>query len=61
MRGFPTMVNDFVATHLRSQVNRLQGVLEHLENGQPDGGYMTSSLKDIEASIRQIRKVCETN
>jgi hypothetical protein len=61
MRNFPKMVSDFAATHLRSQIYRLQGVLEHLETEKPDGGYMTSSLKDIEASIRQIRKVCETN
>jgi hypothetical protein len=61
MRNFPTMLDDFIATHLRSQVHRLQGVLEHLENEKPDGGYMVSSLKDIEASLRQIRKVCETN
>ena len=61
MRPFPTMISDFATTHLRSQITRLNMILEHLEGDKAHGGYMTSSLKDIEANIRRLRKVCETN
>ncbi len=55
------MLNEFIATHLRSQIVRLQSVLEHADVEKPDGGYLTSSIKDIEADLRRIRKICEAN
>ncbi|MEI8344547.1 MAG: hypothetical protein WCG06_00575 [Candidatus Omnitrophota bacterium] len=59
-RDFTTMTRDFIATHMRSQMDRMKNVLEHLEGEKPDGSYMAMSLRDLETNLRRIRKVCET-
>ena len=62
MNAMSSMRRDFVATHLRSQVDRLNTVLGDIENqGATDCEYTRESLKEIEINIRQIRKSCENN
>ncbi|HOY10324.1 MAG TPA: hypothetical protein PLB05_09665 [Candidatus Omnitrophota bacterium] len=51
---------DFVMTHLRSQLEHLSAVLKVIEDqGEFDVDYMYEALKEIETNIRQIRKLCE--
>jgi hypothetical protein len=61
IRKVPATLKDFIATHLRAQIHKLQGVLEHVEGETSDGGFVASSLKDVETGLKQIRKVCESN
>ncbi|TRZ48725.1 hypothetical protein D4Q80_03510 [bacterium] len=59
MKAMSNMRQDFVATHLRSQVSRLNAVLGVIEDqGEIDCDYTHESLKEIEINIRQIRKLC---
>jgi hypothetical protein len=54
-----TIRRDFVASHLRSQINRLRGILNNIENEDGiDCDYATESLKSIEEKLRQIRRIC---
>ena len=53
---------DFVASHLRSQLNRLSSVLDGIEReSHIDCDYTYESLKCIETNLRQIRKLCVNN
>lgn len=52
---------DFVASHLRSQINRLRGILSTIEAEDADNMYAFESLKEIEVNLRQIRKLCVEN
>jgi hypothetical protein len=52
---------DFVASHLRSQINRLRGILTTIEAEDADNMYAFESLKEIETNLRQIRKLCVEN
>lgn len=53
---------DFVASHLRSQISRLRTILNNIEDEDSvDGDYAYESLREIEGTIRQIRKVCVEN
>lgn len=62
MPGMSTIRRDFVASHLRSQITRLQAVLDNIENEERvDCGYTDESLKEIEEGLRKIRKLCTDN
>jgi exonuclease VII large subunit len=53
---------DFLASNIRSQINRLRDVLINLETENSlDRGYANGALKDIEVNLRQIRKLCQEN
>ena len=52
----------FVASHLRSQLTRLQRVLDVIEEkNKVECDFAHESLKEIEANLRNIRKLCESN
>jgi hypothetical protein len=52
----------FVASHLRSQLTRLQYVLDVIEEkNKIECDFAHGSLKEIEADLRNIRKFCESN
>ncbi len=62
MNCMSSICQDFVASNLRSQVNRLNAVLNNIEDhGSIDCDYTHESLKDIEIKLRQIRKLCVNN
>jgi len=53
---------DFVASHLRSQLNRLQNVLDNIEEeNKVECDFAAQSLKEVETSLRKIRKICVNN
>jgi len=52
----------FVASHLRSQICRLQHVLDVIEEeNKVECGFAHKSLKEVEINLRNIRKLCENN
>ena len=52
----------FVASHLRSQLTRLQHVLDTIEEeNKVECDFAHESLKEIETNLRNIRKLCESN
>ena len=55
--GISTIRKDFIASHLRSQIERLRNLLGNIEEDY-ETNYTINSLKEIENSLRQIRKVC---
>lgn len=61
MQTMTGMRKDFVASHLRSQYNRLRSVIQNIENDDMLDGYAQESLKQIEFNLRHIRKLCEHN
>jgi len=53
---------EFVVSHLRSQLNRLNHVLGNIEEANKvDCDYAHSTLREIENNLRQIRKLCVNN
>lgn len=53
---------DFLASHLRSQINRLRNILTNIESDDAvECEYTHESLREIEATLRQIRKLCAGN
>ena len=53
---------DFVASHLRSQLHRLQNVLDNIEEeNRVECDFATESLKEVETNLRKIRKICVNN
>jgi len=53
---------DFLASHLRSQLGRLSNILNNIEEERLiDGECASDSLKEVELSLRQIRKLCMDN
>jgi len=53
---------DFLASHLRSQLDRLTGILNNIEEEVlVDAEYTSDSLKQVELNLRQIRKLCLSN
>jgi hypothetical protein len=52
---------DFIASNLRSQLNRLSNILGNMEQDLMDCDYTYDSLKEIESNLRQIRKLCVDN
>ncbi len=62
MESMSTIRRDFVASNLRSQLNRLQNILNNIEVGSNvDCQYADTSLKEVESGLRQIRKICLNN
>lgn len=62
MESMSTMRRDFVASNLRSQLNRLQNILNDIEvGGNVDCQNADISLKEIEIGLRQVRKLCLSN
>ena len=62
MLSMSTIRKDFVASHLRAQLFRLRNVLNNVEGEEEiDCGYAYENLKQIEESLRQIRKLCMSN
>lgn len=50
---------DFVASHLRSQLGMLRRIIGNMEAKDAiDRFYANESLREIEANLRQIRKLC---
>ena len=59
MQAMSAIRKDFIASHLRSQINSLQNILDDIEEqNKVDCGYARESLKDIEIKLRQLRKLC---
>ena len=55
----PAIRKDFVASHLRSQVNNLKNILDNIEEeNKVDCDYTSESLREIETKLRQLRKLC---
>ncbi len=62
MQTMSAIRKDFIASHLRSQLDRLRSVLNSIEEESLiHCGYAHESIKEIEANLRQIRKLCEDN
>jgi hypothetical protein len=62
MNAMSSIRRDFLATHLRSQVSRLNNILDNIEEeNKVDCDYTYESLKEIETNLRQIRKLCGNN
>lgn len=53
---------DFVASYLRTQLSRINNILDNIEEEKDvDCDYAYKSLKEIEVNLRQIRKLCASN
>jgi hypothetical protein len=62
MNSMSTIRRDFIASHLRSQLNMLNRILSNIEEEDKVAcDYAHESLKEIEANLRQIRKLCMNN
>ena len=62
MQVMSSIRREFVASHLRSQLDRLHYVLGNIEeSNKVDCDYAYSTLKEIENNLRQIRKLCINN
>jgi hypothetical protein len=62
MNSMSSIRRDFVASNLRSQLSRLHEILSVIEQEDAScSDYAYESLKEIENSLRQIRKLCCTD
>ncbi|MFH0856048.1 MAG: hypothetical protein V1869_06065 [Candidatus Omnitrophota bacterium] len=62
MQAISSIRRDFLASHLRFQIQQLRNVLESIEEDEDAGfGYADESLKQIETALRNIRKSCLGN
>jgi len=61
MQILSSMRRDFIAGHIRSQIDKLHTTLSSMEEDIVDYDYATNSLKEIEANLRQIRKLFTDN
>jgi len=62
MQTMSSIRKDFVATHIRVQLERLRNILESVEECDAvDSTYAEESLRRIESDIRSIRKICLNN
>ena len=62
MNNMSGMRQDFLASNLRSEVNRLCSILDNIqETDRVDGEHMCVRLKEIETNLRQIRRICTNN
>lgn len=53
---------DFIASHLRSQINTLRSVLSTIEEeNEHTCDYAEENLRQVESSLRRIRKLCIAN
>ena len=59
LQAMSNIRRDFVASHLRSQINRLRGILNNIEEEEEiNCDYARESLRDAESALRHIRKLC---
>lgn len=59
MQTMLNMRKDFIASHLRSQVDKLLAVLHNLEDSnEVEVDYTNETLRKVETDLRQIRKLC---
>ncbi len=57
MNAISSIKKDFIASHIRSQVNTLKAVLESMENSNfLEDDYANESLKRVETNLHQLRK-----
>jgi len=57
MQAMSSIRRDFLVSRLRSQLNRLRNVLKVIEDEeQVDSIYADESLRQIEVTLRNIRK-----
>ncbi|MFA5114752.1 MAG: hypothetical protein WC469_01640 [Candidatus Omnitrophota bacterium] len=62
VRDMSSMRKEFITSHLRLQLNRLRGVLSNMEEERAcNCNYAHESLKEIENSLRKIRKLYANN
>lgn len=62
MHVMSTMRKDFVASNLRSQLYRLQNVLDNIEEEKKvECGFAERPLREVETSLRNIRKMCTSS
>ena len=58
MRTGSNICKDLFATYLRSQISDLENMLFHIEGADKiEDAYIDESLKKVEGSIRQLRKL----
>ncbi len=58
-QAMSTMRSDFVVNNLRKQISRLCSIVDNIERASGvDYGCTEEALKTIEASLRQIRRLC---
>jgi hypothetical protein len=57
METMSNMRKDFIASYLRSQVNKLTGLLSNMEEQiSYNNDHLEETLKEIEINLRRIRK-----
>lgn len=62
MNTMSSIRRDFVASYLRTQLSRINNILDNIEEEKDvDCDYAYKSLKEIEVNLRQIRKLCASN
>lgn len=61
MNTMSSIRRDFVASYLRTQLSRINNILDNIEEEDVDCDYAYKSLKEIEVNLRQIRKLCASN
>ena len=61
MQTMSPIRKDFLATNLRNQLSRLRSILNNNIEGEEyiDCNFTNESLKEIEVSLRRIRRICE--
>lgn len=58
LQGMSGMRRDFVACHLRSQLDRLKYLLDVVESQKVSSDYAQEYIRRVEEDLRQIRKLC---
>jgi hypothetical protein len=59
MRMLSSLRKDYIASHLRSQLNTLLSVLQTIEDSELiEDDYTDESLKRVEINIRRLRREC---
>lgn len=59
MNAMTSVRKEFIASHLRLQMDRLRNILSNIEEeNKVNCDYAYESLKKIEGNLRQIRKMC---
>jgi hypothetical protein len=48
---------DLLASYLRTQISKLNKLLEDLENEDANGAYFNEHLKKVEKNIQKLRRV----
>lgn len=62
MQTMSSVRRDFLASNIRSQLAKLRGVLDNIEEEEYlDFSYADESLKQIEITLRNLRRSCLDN